>query len=142
MKKVALTLLTLTLVSCGASSLKSSEKKPLFEILIQQSYGGAGIHFFEILSEPNEIKMLQNDENLKKKISPTDIQNSNFIVLNMGEKPTGGFKIEIESAVETEKNIIITIKETAPEPNAMVSQVISNPFSVVKINSKKAIIIK
>ena len=141
MKKIVLLLLTLILVSCGASKTKTSEK-PLFEVLTQQSFGGAGIHFFEILSEPNEIKMLQNDENLKNKISPTDIQTSNFIILNMGEKPSGGYKIGIESAVETDKNIIITVKEITPEPSEIVSQVLTNPFCVVKINSKKAIIIK
>ena len=60
----------------------------------------------------------------------------------MGEKTSGGYTIGIESAVETDKNIIITVKETSPEPNAMVTQAITNPFCVVKINSKKEIIIK
>ena len=142
MKKISLSFLALILVSCGASSTKSSVNKPLFEVLTQQSYGGAGIHFFEILSEPNEIKMLQNDENLKNKISPADIQTSNFIILNMGEKPSEGYKIVVENAVETDKNIIITIKETGPKPNATVAQVLTNPYCIVKINSKKAIIIK
>jgi hypothetical protein len=86
--------------------------------------------------------MLQNDEKLKNKIKPADIQTSNFIVLNMGEKTSGGYKIGIESAVETDKNIIITIKETAPESGAMVTQEITTPYSIVKINSKKEIIIK
>jgi hypothetical protein len=36
--------------------------------LTQQSNGGASIRFFEILSEPNQIAMLQNDENLKIKL--------------------------------------------------------------------------
>ena len=143
MKKIVVLATSLLLFSCGTTSSKLvSEKKPLFELLEQETYGGAGIRFFEILSEPNEIRMLQNDENLKKKISATDVQNSNFIVLNMGEKPSEGYKITIATAVETDANIIITVKETAPEPSAMVSQVITNPFSVVKINSKKAIIIK
>jgi len=141
MKKTALSLLCLILVSCGASSSKTAVK-PLFEVLTQQTFGGAGIHFFEILSEPNEIKMLQNDEKLKHKISPTDVQTSNFIVLNMGEKPTAGYKIGVERVEETDKNIIITVKETAPEPGKIVAQVLTNPFCVVKINSKKAIIVK
>lgn len=86
--------------------------------------------------------MLQNDEKLKNKIKPTDIQNSNFVVLNMGEKTSGGYKIDIESAVETDKNIVITIKETTPEPSSMVTKEITTPYCVVKINSKKEIIIK
>lgn len=132
----------LLLVSCGASSVKSSEKNTLYDVLTQQSEGGANIRFFEILTEANEIKMLQNDDKLKKKIKSEDIQKSNFIVLNMGEKPTAGFKIGVESVVETDKNIIVTVKESSPEPNAMVNQVITNPYCVVRINSKKEIIIK
>lgn len=142
MKKVVLSILALILVSCGASSSKTSGKNVLYEVLTQQTDGGASIRFFEILSEENEIVMLQNDEKLKEKIKTNDIQTSNFIVLNMGEKTSGGYKIGIESAVETDKNIIITIKETTPQSGSMVTQEITTPYCVVKINSKKEIIIK
>ena len=142
MKKIAITLFTLTLFSCGTTSTKSTGKKVLYEVLTQQADGGGNIHFFEILSEPNEIKMLQNDEKLKNKISPTDVQNSNFVILNMGEKNTGGYSIAVENVIETDKNIIITVKETEPEPGSMVTQAFTYPFCVVKINSKKEIIIK
>nr|WP_315146904.1 protease complex subunit PrcB family protein [uncultured Flavobacterium sp.] len=142
MKKIPLVLLTLILVSCGASTSKSSGANSLYEVLTQQDNGGASIRFFEILSDEKEIAMLQNDEKLKNKINPNDVQTSNFIVLNLGEKTSGGYSIGIESAVETEKNIIITIKETVPKSASMVSQEITTPYSVVKINSKKEIIIK
>jgi len=142
MKKIILLLLTLILVSCGASSTKKSETKPLFEVLTQQADGGASIRFFEILTEEKEIAMLQNDEKLKNKIKPSDIQTSNFIVLNMGEKTSGGYKISVESALETDKNIIVTLKETSPEPSIVATQEITTPYCVVKINSKKEIIIK
>ena len=134
-------MLTLVLVSCS-TSIKQTENKPLFEVLTQQSTGGASIRFFEILSEPNEIGMLQNDDKLKDKINSNDTQTSNFIVLNMGEKTSGGYKIGVESAVETDKNIIITIKETIPAPGTMTTQEITTPYCVVKINSKKEIVIK
>lgn len=142
MKKIILFILVLILFSCGASSPRISETKPLFEVLTQQNDGGASIRFFEILTEEKEIGMLQNDEYLKKKISANDIQTSNFIILNMGEKNTGGFKIGIESAIENDKNIIITVKETIPDQNAISTQSYTYPYSVVKINSKKEIIIK
>lgn len=142
MKKIILTVLTLTLLSCGSSSTKKASTNELYEVLTQQTDGGASIRFFEILSEENEIAMLLNDENLKKKVKPSDIQTSNFIVLNMGEKNSGGYKIGIESVVETEKNIFITIKEDSPRGNTFSTQEITTPYSVVKINSKKEIIIK
>ncbi len=142
MKKVSLFILTLFLISCGASSSKKSEANALYEVLTNQENGGASIRFFEILSEEKEIAMLQNDKKVKGKIKPSDIQTSNFLVLNMGEKTSGGYKIGIESVVETDKNIIITVKETAPESGSMTTQEITTPYSVVKINSKKEIIIQ
>ena len=142
MKKAILLTLTLILVSCGASSSKKSGANSLYEVLTQQTNGGASIRFFEILSEENEIAMLQNDEVLKEKIKPNDIQTSNFVILNMGEKTSGGYKIGIESVVETDKNIIISVKETVPESGSMVTQEMTTPYCVVKINSKKEIIIK
>lgn len=142
MKKIIVSLVAVSLVSCGATVTKRSDKKSLYEVLTQQTNGGASIRFFEILSEPNEIVMLQNDENLKNKISSNDVQTSNFIVLNMGEKASGGYSIGIDSVIETDKNIIVTVKETNPDPGSMVTQAFTNPFCVVKINSKKEIIFK
>lgn len=142
MKKISFLFIIFLLVSCGATAVKETGKKPLFEILTQQSNGGGNIHFYEILTEPNEIKMLQNDKQLKNKITAIEVQNSNFVILNMGEKSTGGYSIAIESVQETEKNIIISVKESSPEPGTMVTQGITYPFCVVKINSKKEIIFK
>jgi hypothetical protein len=44
----------------------------MFEVLTQQS-DGEPISIYEILTEPNEIKMLQNDKKLRSKI--LDVQN-------------------------------------------------------------------
>lgn len=140
-KTILLSAMVLLLFSCSTTK-KMNVEKPLFEVLLQQNDGGANINFYEILSESNEIKMLLNDEKLKGKINSTDVQQSNFVVLNMGEKPTGGYRITVDNVTETEKEIVITVKEITPEPGAMLIQQISYPYTVVKINSKKQIVIK
>lgn len=140
MKKVISVLTVFVLISCGAK--KASDSTALYEILTEQSDGGGNIKFFEILSEPNEIIMLQNDPHLKDKIKQGDINNSNYIILNMGQKNTGGYSIGVEKVEETDENIIITVKENNPAPDAMLMQVITYPYTVVKIKSKKEIIIK
>lgn len=140
MKKIISVLAVFVLISCGVQ--KTSDSKVLYEVLTEQSDGGGNIRFFEILTEPNEIKMLENDPLLKDKMKQADINNSNYVILNMGEKSTGGYSIGIEKVEETDKNIIITVKEVSPAPDAMTMQVITYPYTVVKIRSKKEIIIK
>jgi hypothetical protein len=142
MKKIGFLLLLLILVSCSSKSNKTTKIPPLYEVLTQQSTGGANIHFYEILTEPNEIKMLQNDAYLKKKISTTDIQKSNFLILNMGEQATGGYSIGVVQVKQTKDSIIVKVKEVSPKPTDIVTQGITYPYSVIKINSKKAISIK
>lgn len=142
MRKIALLSLTLILISCGATSIKNTGSRSLVEVLTQQADGGANIRFFEILTEEREIAMLENDEKLKNKIHASDTKTSNFIVLNMGKKTTLGSKITVESAQETDKNIIIKISETINEPIDSTSSVYYYPYSVVRINSKKDIIIQ
>ncbi|MNQ84308.1 hypothetical protein D3C85_994320 [compost metagenome] len=140
MKKVISVLAVFVLISCGAK--KTSDSKALYEVLTTQSDGGGNIKFYEILTEPNEIKMLENDPLLADKMKQADINTSNYVILNMGEKNTGGYSIGVEKVEETDKNIIITVKENNPAPDAMTMQVITYPYTVVKIHSKKEIIIK
>lgn len=140
-KIVALGIILL-LVSCGAKH-SASGTKPLFEVLTQQEDGGASIRFFEILSEEREIKMLQNDELLKNKISVGDLKTANFIILNMGEKTAMGYKIGVKSVEETPSQIIIKVEDTEPKSvTAAEKDVYYYPYSIVKVNSKKEIVIQ
>ncbi|AWA30651.1 hypothetical protein HYN48_11440 [Flavobacterium magnum] len=138
MKKIVLVLIAASAFSC--KTVKTAAETPLYEVLAERSTGGAQIRFYEIISEPNEFKMIKNDPALKKKIKPTDIDTSNFVILSAGEKSTGGYSIGVEKVTETSTNIVITVKETAPKPGAMVTESLTTPFTIVKINSKKEIL--
>lgn len=140
MKKfLALASVFLVLFSCSTQK-NADEKPPLYEILKQREIGGANFRFFEIITEQKEFKMLLNDPDLKNKVKPSDINTSNFLLLNMGEKNSGGYSFSIENIEETENDIIITIKENGPK--GLATTVMTYPISIVKINSKKNIIIK
>lgn len=137
MRKAVFLLLVVMVVSCKSGADKAN--KPLYEVLTQQSTGGAQVRFFEILTEAREIKMLQSDENLKKKVKEGDTDTANFIILNLGEKNSGGYSIGIEKVEEKADKIIVTVKETAPAAGEMTASVMTNPYTIVKINSKKPI---
>jgi hypothetical protein len=84
--------------------------------LTQQSNGGAVFVFLKT----DQIAMLQNDENLKIKLIQMMFRLLIFS-FEYGEKNLEG-SIGIDTVVETDKNIVITIKETSPEPGSMVTQ--------------------
>lgn len=141
MKSVSLLFLSILVFSCGTKKAIVLEK-PLFEVLTQQPDGGGNIHFFEIVSTSDEFRMLQGDEKLKGKITPNDINESNFLILNMGEKSINGCSINVTEVQETEKNIIVTVKEIEPEAKGFATLEYVYPYSIIKINSKKEIIFK
>jgi hypothetical protein len=141
MKKVICSLVIFATAACTTTKQAgtSTSAKGLYQVLTQQSTGGANIKFFEVLTEPAEIAMLKADPNLQGKISDGDLIKSNFIILNMGEKPTGGYSISVLEVREMPDKIMVKVKESDPEPGSMTTMAVTNPYAVVKINSKKKI---
>ena len=141
MRKVIPAVLVLFLVSC--SSTKTVVNKPLYEVLTTNNDGGAHIKFYEILTEPKEIMMLLGDESLRKKIKKDDTNNSSFIILNSGPTKESYNRVKVEKVVETDTAILVYVKDTqkSTEEN-LADESISYPYTIIKINSKKPIVIK
>lgn len=141
-QKIVALVMMMFLIGCGAKH-STNDAKPLFEVLTQQEDGGASIRFFEILTEEREIKMLQNDELLQNKISTEDLKTANFVILNMGEKTALGYKIAVKSVEETPNQIIIKVEDAEPKlAKVAENDVYYYPYSIVKINSKKEIVVQ
>lgn len=139
MKKFSFLLFAFILFSCSSKKVATS-KNALYEVLTEQNTGGANFRFYEILTENKEITMLLGDPHLKDKIKPSDINTSNFVILNMGTQPSGGFLIKVKSVQETADKILIVTEDSKPTKNTI--SVISYPYTIVKINSKKEIEVK
>lgn len=141
MRKVILIATLAIIASC--SSTKETAKKPLYEVLIVNNDGGANIKFYEILTEPKEIKMLLGDEAMRKKITSNDITMSNFVILNSGPTEENMNKITIEKVNETPTQIEIYIQDSQKNIERSLSNDDSFfPYTIIKINSKKPIVIK
>lgn len=138
--KILLAFAAIIVASCSTSKTAIGTK-PLYEVLTTQENGGGNIQFYEIISEEKEIGMLLGDEYLQGKVKASDIGAANFVILNLGEKRTGGYRIGVDKVEELPDKIVITVKEIKPEGD-FVTQALTYPYTVVKINSKKPIEIK
>lgn len=144
MKKI-ISILTLIFILNACSSKQQvidNSAEVLYEVLLQSSYLGSEIKFYELVTEPHELKMLIGMEELKGKIKESDIETSNFMILNMGMKSTGGYDITVENVEETQESVVVTVNETSPRMGENVTMAISYPMCIVKINSKKKIVIQ
>jgi hypothetical protein len=141
MKKYLSIIAIVLLYSC--STTKTTVDKPLYEVLTVNNDGGANIKFYEVLTEPKEIKMLLGDETLAKLIKADDINNSSFLVLNTGPTKESYNRMKIEKVVETATEIEVYLKDTQKNLDVtMVDDLTKYPYTVVKVNSKKTIVIK
>jgi predicted P-loop ATPase/GTPase len=130
-------------ILCSCSSTKNVSSTALYEILLSNPTGGATIKFYEILSEPKEIQMLLGDDLLKKKIKKSDIDSSNFLIINAGPTKESYNRANLYKVIETKENIEVYIKDNQKNVEVDLSdELINYPYSVIKINSKKPIVIK
>lgn len=141
MKKILFIITLILLISCSTN--KSTVDKPFYEILIVNNDGGANIKFYEVLTEAKEINMLLGDEMLAKLIKPKDINESSFLVLNTGPTKEPYNRMKIEKVIETPTQIEVFLKDTQKNLEATaIDDTTKYPYTVVKVNSKKPIVIK
>lgn len=137
--------LSLVLISlfCACSTTKNTANKVLYEVLVVNNDGGANIKFYEVLTESKEIKMLLGDETLAKLIKPKDINESSFLILNTGPTKEPYNRMKIEKVVETASQIEVYLKDTQKNlEQTAIDDTTKYPYTVVKVNSKKPIVVK
>jgi hypothetical protein len=64
---------------------------------------------------------------------PVDFSRDMVVALFMGERPTGGYRIEITRVERTDSGLSVHYRSQAPDPETMVSQALTQPFHLVAI---------
>jgi hypothetical protein len=140
MRKWLLVLLLALVAGCGT--------KPLAKPLPHAVGGGSEMVqkeenlSFEQLSIEEAPKPVQ-DKAAKMQKSPQssfDVvyeQNRSYIIIALGERNTGGYRIEVERVVKQGNRVTVHAKEIAPPKDRFVAQVITYPLAVVVVDQAK-----
>jgi protease stability complex PrcB-like protein len=64
-----------------------------------------------------------------------DFDKEIVVAVFLGEKPSGGYGVEISSAEVVGSSLTVFVKETSPKPGAIVTQAINQPFHIVRIET-------
>jgi PrcB C-terminal len=64
---------------------------------------------------------------------PVDFSRDMVVALFMGERPTGGHRIEITRVERADSGLSVRYRSQAPDPGTMVSQALTQPFHLVTL---------
>lgn len=144
MKKVVCYLSVIFLFSCAGKNIKNAQANSSsnsFEIIYQNSNSSIPKKSYRVIRNVEDFRAFFISMK-EEKIPNIDFSNSNVLLLNMGKKNTGGYSVVPEKIIEDNGKLIMMIKETYPKKGDMVTMAVTNPVCIVKINSKKEILIK
>lgn len=93
---------------------------------------------FEIIEKFDEEALKMIDEKTKEKgygiLSRDD--NSVVIFIASGEKLSGGYGIKVKTVEEKDGVVTITVEESSPEKDAIVTETLTYPYTVIKLDTK------
>lgn len=136
-KYIAVLGILISLVSCKTTQAPYITTN-LYEVLTGDEMSGAPFRFYETITTEEEFNVLLKNPATKGFIKKDDILNNNFIIVNLGEKESEGFLIKIKSIKEQKDKIIVNIEEIEPKRKSN-PPVLTRPYCVIKIKSKKEI---
>lgn len=148
MKKLILMPLVCLLFCCG-STKKATEQKPenvnkkqqtaLYQILSESAYQGKETKSYEVIKDKASLEKLYEAIN-DTQVPKVDFTKERIVALFMGQRNTGGYAIKVKNVTEKGEKIYVDVQETSPGSGDIVTMALTNPFTIVKINSTKEII--
>jgi len=130
MKNIVFLILIISLVLVsGCAEIKNDDeiKNIEFETISKGSYSG---HKEAANYVINSVKEL---EDIGIKIPKVDFSQFSVIAVYMGEFNTGGYEIKIIEIIEKSNGIEVKISKTFPKPGSLVTQALSQPYHIIKI---------
>ncbi|KAF2519250.1 protease complex subunit PrcB family protein [Flavobacterium salilacus subsp. salilacus] len=140
MKKIiALSLLIVLTVGCKCK--KSAAENGDFTILKENGYGGKDTESHQLVNNQSEFEALCNELTIEE-VPEVDFSKNSVVAVFMGQKRSGGYSITIKK-VEIDGNTAnILVKNTVPEPGAMVTMALTAPYCMAVIPKTEKVTVK
>ena len=148
MKKLFIVPIIAMIVSCNCKkatvageNTADSAKQPLFEVLSESAYQGRETESFEVIKDVASLNALYQSVNLEN-TPKIDFKNERVVAVFLGQKNTGGHAIKVKNATEKDNKIYLEIEKSSPKSGENATMAITNPYTIVKVNSVKEIVLK
>jgi len=149
MKKILLIPFAIVLFSCNSTKKTTQETKTstemtkpanqLYEVLAQSAYQGKETKSYEVIKDKASLASLYESIH-DTEVPKVDFNKARIVALFLGQRSSGGYEIKVKNVEEMGGKIIVYVEEI--KPDGMATTVMTNPFTIIKVNSTKEIIFK
>ena len=131
------------LLLVGCSTPKPVVLKTSFHTLYKSANGGTESSGYSHIANNEEfIKLIDGlkiDASEFNSLAAIDFKENDVVVLNQGQKSTGGFGIDVASVTWDNEILLVKKIEKSPGKGAMVTMALTNPYCITIIPKAKEI---
>jgi hypothetical protein len=132
--------LSSALIACtGENGVEREGKELKFDTVSKGFYSAQAEEEFFVIKDKdgfNQLLALIEKDNADAVDKGIDFSAEIIIGVFLGEKPTGGYDIEITGVLEKGNYIEVLYKVAEPDPDEMVIQSITSPYHIIKLERK------
>ncbi|NCT17992.1 MAG: hypothetical protein COZ75_04025 [Flavobacteriaceae bacterium CG_4_8_14_3_um_filter_34_10] len=143
---IPLSVVSILFFSCNTNKNTPNYADASFDVVIESSYGGKDEKSYEVIKSNSELeKAIQNmvfDEVIPSKLASIDFNKKMVVSLHSGLKNTGGYGIQVKSVQVKGDTTVVTVLETSPGADAMVTMALTNPYTIVIMDKNKKVLFK
>ena len=135
----------LLFLSCKPVHQVVEKEKDHYEVVFKSQIGGKKEKSNQVIKNYEEFNALITALNIGEesfgKLLAIDLEKHDLVACFLGEKPTGGYDIEVADVLFTDTTAQIILKEITPEKNQLVIDAFTSPYLFVLVPKNKTILV-
>lgn len=135
----------LLFMSCKPAQQVVVKEKDKYEVVFKSQIGGKKEKSTQVIKNYEEFNALITSLNIGEesfgKLLAIDIEKHDLVACFLGEKPTGGYDIEVADVLFTDTTAQIILKEITPDKNQLVTDAFTSPYLFVLVPKNKTILV-
>ncbi|MEQ9544625.1 MAG: protease complex subunit PrcB family protein [Marinobacter sp.] len=139
--RVGFVVSVLLFAGCAATVSRSetSEGAPLARQVTQSDHCGLtapGVVYVERYDQLQRLSRLPAQNLALDSLVSVDFEREHLVLVGLGQKPTGGYGVTLESSAITEGVLELSVNVRQPSADTMVTQALTTPCAVIAVTSQ------
>lgn len=123
------------LAACAATP--ENHNMPMTE-LARGAYSQLTVERMQVIRDAGTLAELWSQAQVRDPVPPIDFEEQMVVLAALGERRTGGYRVDILRVAETETGLVVHVQVSTPGRGCMVTQALTQPYHFVAVPASDA----